>query len=121
MKITQVTNTVNKKLPVMKRIKQFFANSKLKLKTLAADIYETHKTEYIIVDGKKIRERDIPNFIGRPSDAAGMTWGEIKFYPEDEAIMAKMKDIKKRMEYGGKLIDKGKFTKIYYENSSSKQ
>ena len=43
MKITQVTNTVNKKIPVMKRIKQFFANSKLKLKTLAADIYETHK------------------------------------------------------------------------------
>ena len=110
MKITQVTNTVNKKLPVIKRIKQFFANSKLKLKTLAADIYETHKTEYIIIDGKKIRERDIPNFIGRPSDAAGMTWGEIKFYPEDEAILKTMKDVRERIEYMKKLKKAGKYT-----------
>ena len=120
MKITQVTNTVNKKLPIMKRIKNFFSQGKLKLRTLIADVYECHKTNYVVIDGKKIRERDIPNFIGRPSDAEGMTWGEIKFYPEDEAIMAKMKDIKKRVEYGSKLIDEGKFTKIYYENSSSK-
>ena len=120
MKVSSITNTVKTKIPVMKRIKNFFSNSKLKLRTLIADVYECHKTNYIIVDGKKVRERDIPNFIGRPSDVEGMTWGEIKFYPEDEAIMAKIKDIKKRMVYGNKLIDEGKFTKIYYENPSKK-
>ena len=109
MKITQVTNTVNKKLPVMKRIKQFFANSKLKLKTLAADIYETHKTEYIIVDGKKIRARDLPNCVTGPSDIEGVTWSEIKFYPEDEAILKTMKDAGERIEYQSKLIKAGKF------------
>ena len=109
MKITQVTNTVNKKLPVMKRIKQFFANSKLKLKTLAADIYETHKTEYVIIDGKKIRARDLPNCAGRPSDYENITWSEIKFYPEDEAILKTMKDARERIEYQSKLIDEGKY------------
>ncbi len=63
----------------------------------------------------------MPNYVTGPSDIdGGIIWGEIKFYPEDEAIMAKIKDIKKRMEYGNKLIDEGKFTKIYYENSSKK-
>ena len=109
MKITQVTNTVNKKLPVMKRIKQFFANSKLKLKTLAADIYETHKTEYIVIDGKKIRERDLPNCVGRPNDYIGVVATKVKFYPEDEAVMAKMKTAREQIEYASKLIKAGKF------------
>ena len=109
MKNTQVTNTVNKKLPVMKRIKQFFANSKLKLKTLAADIYETHKTEYVIVDGKKIRARDLPNCVGRPNDYIGVVATKVKFYPEDEAVMAKMKTAREQIEYASKLIKAGKF------------
>ena len=109
MKITQVTNTVNKKLPVIKRIKQFFENSKLKLKTLAADIYETHKTEYIIVDGKKIRERDLPNCVGRPNDYKNLVWKKVKFYPEDEAVMAKMKTAREQIEYKKKLLKSGKY------------
>ena len=109
MKITQVTNTVNKKIPVMKRIKQFFANSKLKLKTLAADIYETHKTEYVIVDGKKIRARDLPNCVGRPNDYIGVVATKVKYYPEDEAILKTMKDARERIEYKKKLKKAGKF------------
>ena len=108
MKISPLKNTSN--ISIVKRIKNLFSNCKLKLKTLAADIYETHKTEYVIIDGKKIRERDIPNFIGRPSDAAGMTWGEIKFYPEDEAILKTMKDVRERIEYMKKLKKAGKYT-----------
>ena len=109
MKITQVTKTVNKNLPVMKRIKQFFANSKLKLKTLAADIYETHKTEYVIVDGKKIRARDLPNCVGRPNDYIGVVATKVKYYPEDEAILKTMKDARERIEYKKKLKKAGKF------------
>ena len=70
-----------------------------------------HKTNYIIVDGKKVRERDIPNFIGRPDDYIGVVAKEIKFYPEDEAIMAKMKTAREQIEYASKLIDEGKFIK----------
>ena len=111
MKVPSITNTVKTKIPVMKRIKNFFSNSKLKLRTLIADVYECHKTNYIIVDGKKVRERDIPNFIGRPDDYIGVVAKEIKFYPEDEAIMAKMKTAGEQIEYKCKLIDEGKFIK----------
>ena len=111
MKVPSITNTLKTKIPVMKRIKNFFSNSKLKLRTLIADVYECHKTNYIIVDGKKVRERDIPNFIGRPDDYIGVVAKEIKFYPEDEAIMAKMKTAREQIEYASKLIDEGKFIK----------
>ena len=111
MKVSSITNTLKTKIPVMKRIKNFFSNSKLKLRTLIADVYECHKTNYIIVDGKKVRERDIPNFIGRPNDYIGVVAKEIKFYPEDEAIMAKMKTAREQIEYASKLIDEGKFIK----------
>ena len=66
MKISPLKNTSN--ISIVKRIKNMFSNCRLKLKTLAADIYETHKTEYVIIDGKKIRARDLPNCAGRPSD-----------------------------------------------------
>ena len=109
MKITQVTNTVNKKLPIMKRIKNFFSNSKLKLRTLIADVYECHKTNYVVIDGKKIRERDLPNCVGRPNDYKNLVWKKVKFYPEDEAVMAKMKTAREQIEYASKLIDEGKY------------
>ena len=109
MKISSIKNTLKTKIPVMKRIKNFFSNSKLKLRTLIADVYECHKTNYIIVDGKKVRERDIPNFIGRPDDYIGVVAKEIKFYPEDEAIMAKMKTAREQIEYASKLIKARKF------------
>ena len=39
----------------------------------------------------------------------GIVAKEIKFYPEDEAIMAKMKTAREQIEYANKLIDEGKF------------
>ena len=109
MKVSPITNTVKTKTPVMKRIKNFFSNSKLKLRTLIADVYECHKTNYIIVDGKKVRERDIPNFIGRPDDYIGVVATKVKFYPEDEAILKTMKTARERIEYKCKLIKARKF------------
>ena len=110
MKVSSITNTVKTKIPVMKRIKNFFSNSKLKLRTLIADVYECHKTNYIIVDGKKVRERDIPNFIGRPDDYIGVVADKIKYYPEDEAILKTMKDARERIEYKKKLHKAGRYT-----------
>ncbi len=78
---------------------------------MIADVYECHKTNYIIVDGKKVRERDIPNFIGRPDDYIGVVATKVKFYPEDEAILKTMKNAGERIKYKCKLIDEGKFVK----------
>ena len=108
MKISPIKSASN--IPIVKRIKQFFTNSKLKLRTLVADVYETHKTNYVIIDGKKVRERDLPNCIGRPRDYEGMTGSEIKFYPEDEAKLKTMKDARERIEYMKKLKKEGKYT-----------
>ena len=110
MKVSSIKNTVKTKIPVMKRIKNFFSNSKLKLRTLIADVYECHKTNYIIVDGKKVRERDIPNFIGRPDDYIGVVATKVKFYHEDEAILKTMKDARERIEYKKKLHKAGRYT-----------
>ena len=108
MKVPSITNTSN--ISIVKRIKSMFYNCGLKLKTLTKDVFE-RKEKYIIFDGKKMRERDLPNFVTGPSDIEGITWSEIKFYPEDEAILKTMKDAGERIEYQCKLIDEGKFIK----------
>ncbi len=106
MKISSITNTSN--ISIVKRIKNMFHNCGLKLKTLTKDVFE-RKEKYIIFDGKKMRERDLPNFVTGPSDIEGITCSKIKFYPEDEAIMAKMKTAREQIEYASKLIKARKF------------
>ena len=108
MRISSIKNASN--ISIVKRIKNMFVNCTLKLKTLTKDVFE-RKEKYIIFDGKKMRERDLPNFVTGPSDIEGITWSKIKFYPEDEAIMAKMKTAREQIEYASKLIDEGKFIK----------
>ena len=86
-----------------------FVNCKLKIQTLTKDVFE-RKDKYIIFDGKKMRERDLPNFVTGPSDIEGVTWSEIKFYPEDEAKLKTIKDVRERIEYMKKLKREGKYT-----------
>ena len=106
MKISPIKNASN--IPIIRRIKNMFVNCKLKIQTLTKDVFE-RKDKYIIFDGKKMRERDLPNFVTGPSDIEEITCREVKFYPEDEAIMAKMKTAREQIEYANKLIDEGKF------------
>ena len=105
MKILPIKNNNSS----IKRIKNMFINCKLKLKTLTKDVFEKRKRKYVVIDGKKYRTRDLPNSAGRPSDYENITWSEIKFYPEDEAILKTMKDARERIEYQCKLIEEGKF------------
>ena len=93
---------------IVKRIKNMFSNCKLKLKTLTKDVFE-NRNKYIVFDGKKIRERDLPNCVTGPSDIEGVTWSKIKYCPEDEAILKTMKDARERIEYKKKLKKAGKF------------
>ena len=109
MKVSSIKNASN--ISIVKRIKNMFHNCGLKLKTLTKDVFERQKNKYIIVDGKKYRARDWPNCAGRPNDYIGVVAKEIKFYPEDEAILKTMKDAGERIEYQSKLIDEGKFIK----------
>ena len=110
----QIPPITNQKLTFVKRLKNMFSKYKLKLKTLTKDVFEKRNNKYIEFERKKMRERDLPNYVTGPSDInGGITWGEIKFYPEDEAIMSKIEDIQKRMEYGRKLIKEGKYTEIF--------
>ena len=106
MKISPIKNASN--ISIVKRIKNMFSNCTLKLKTLTKDVFE-RRNKYIIFDGKKMRERDLPNFVTGPSDIEGVTWSEIKYCPEDEAILKTMKDARERIEYKSKLIDEGKY------------
>ena len=108
MKISPLKNTSN--VSIVKRIKNMFSNCRLKLKTLTKDVFERQKRKYVIIDGKKYRTRDLPNCAGRPSDYENVTWSEIKFYPEDEAILKTMKDARERIEYMKKLKKAGKYT-----------
>ena len=107
MKISPIKNASN--ISIVKRIKNMFSNCKLKLKTLTKDVFE-RKNKYIIFDGKKMRERDLPSFVTGPSDIEGITWSKIKFYPEDEAILKTMEDARERIEYKKKLKKAGKYT-----------
>ena len=49
------------------------------------------------------------NCEAKPNDYYGVVADEIKFYPEDEAILKTMKDAGERIEYQSKLIKAGKF------------
>ena len=107
MKITPIKNEHD--ISIVKRIKNMFSNCRLKLKTLTKDVFERQKRKYVIIDGKKYRTRDLSNCEGKPNDYYGVVAEEIKFYPEDEAIMAKMKTAREQIEYASKLIDEGKY------------
>ena len=106
MKISPIKNASN--ISIVKRIKNMFSNCTLKLKTLTKDVFE-RRNKYIIFDGKKMRERDLPNFVTGPSDIEGITYSKVKFYPEDEAVMAKMKTAREQIEYKKKLLKAGKY------------
>ena len=106
MRISSIKNASC--VSIVKRIKNMFHNCGLKLKTLTKDVFE-RKEKYIIFDGKKMRERDLPNFVTGPSDIEGITWSEIKFYPKDEEILKTMKNARERIEYQSKLIKARKF------------
>ena len=80
-----------------------------KLKTLVKDVFEREKQNYLIIDGKKIKEKDLPNCISGPSDFKGLTWGRVRFYTEDIEKMKNM-DISERLAYKGKLIQQNRFT-----------
>ena len=106
MQIDSITPTTQ---PLISRIKQSFTTKFCRLKTLVKDVFEREKTQYLVIDGKKIKEKDLPNSVTGPSDLAGISWGRIIFYPEDVEKMKNMTS-RERIEFKKKLIDEKKYT-----------
>ena len=60
MKINQIQPTVQIKQPIIKRIKTALIKPLANLKSLVSDVFEREKVpRYIVIDGKKIDERDL--------------------------------------------------------------
>ena len=109
-KINQIQPTVQIKQPIIKRIKTALIKPFANLKSLVSDVFEREKVpRYIVIDGKKIDERDLPNSVSSPSDWVGVTWSRVDFYPED---LEKMKDMTGReaIDYKKMLIEQKRYT-----------
>ena len=109
MKVAQIQPTAQIKQPIIKRIKKALVKPFANLKNLVCDVFEREKVpRYIVINGKKIDERNLPNSVSSPSDWVGVTWGKIIYYPEDLEKMKKM-NIDERLAYKRKLIEERKF------------
>ena len=109
MKVTQIQPTTQIKQPIIKRIKKALIKPFTNLKNLVSDVFEREKTpRYIMVNGKKIDERDLPNCVSSPSDWAGVKIQKVVLAPEDVERLEKLsyeEKIKARWE----LIKAGKY------------
>ena len=105
MKIDSIKATENR---FIKKFKQAFSNRFSKLKTLAKDVFEREEQKYLIINGKKIKEKDLPNSVTGPSDLKGIKWGEIEYYPEDIEKMKNM-NIDEILLYKKELIEKHQY------------
>ena len=104
--INECQQTTNQS--IITRVKHHLANKFSKLKTLAKDVFEREEQQYLIINGKKIKEKDLPNSVTGPSDLKGITWNRIEYYPEDIEKMKTMTD-RECIEYKGKLIEQNKY------------
>ena len=104
--INECQHTTNQS--IITRVKHHLADKLGKLKTLAKDVFEREEQQYLIINGKKIKEKDLPNSVTGPSDIKGFKWGELIFSPEDENKLQQMKG-REGIEYVKKLISEGKY------------
>ena len=109
MKVNQIQPTTQIKQPIIKRIKKALTKPFANLKELVCDVFEREKVpRYIVIDGKKIDERDLPNSVSGPSDWAGIKIQKVVLAPEDVERLEKLpyeEKIKARWE----LIKAGKY------------
>lgn len=122
MKINLQANN-NIKLSQNFGIKRFYLNSKIKLKSLLADVFVKIKKEggnKVLYQGDKfqheyVQTRDIPNCISTSEDAIGTKLKKVLYYPEDIAKMEKMSKAEVK-QYKKFLKQNGKY---YYSNNDT--
>ena len=111
MKVSGIKTIKTPKVSPVRRIKSFYSSGILKLKTLVKDVFEKRESKYIIFDGKKVKRRDIPSYVGVAGDYDGIIFRHINLYAEDLKLMEKMSLVERRA-YRSKLIKENKF---YYD------
>lgn len=122
MKINLQANN-NIKLSQNFGIKKFYLNSKIKLKSLLADVFVKIKKEggnKVLYQGDRfqheyVQTRDIPNCISTSEDAIGTKLKKVLYYPEDIAKMEKMSKAEVK-QYKKFLKQNGKY---YYSNNDT--
>ena len=117
MKINTIQPIVQTKQPIIKRIKNAFSKRITNLKNLMCDVFEKEKRpHYIIIDGKKFDERDLPNCVSGPSDWVGVTWSRVEFYPEDLEKMKNM-TVAERIKFKRKLLEQKRYIDNDYDEN----
>ena len=108
MKIQPVQKIQQPKNAICTKVRNVLTKYKLKLKTLAYDIFERHGY-YKDKDGKWKSERYISPLTTSPGDAKDITITKIQFYPEDVEKMKSMTH-QEKIDYGSWLIDINRYT-----------
>lgn len=109
MKINTIQPTVQIKQPIIKRIKRALVKPFTHLKELVCDVFEKEKRlHYIIINGKKVDERDLPNCVSDSGDCVGVTWSRVDFYPEDLEKMKNM-TVEERIKFKRKLLEQKRY------------
>ncbi len=113
MKLQSVQNIQQPKNAICTKVRNVLTKYKLKLKTLAYDIFERHGY-YKDKDGKWKSERYISPLTTSPGDAKDIVWGKTIFAPKDVEKMLSMNK-EERYLYMRKLIEEGKYTEEWPE------
>ena len=109
MKINTIQPTVQIKQPIIKRIKNELCRRVANFKNLMCDVFEKEKRpHYIIINGKKVDERDLPNCVSVSGDCVGVTWSRVDFYPEDLEKMKNM-TVEERIKFKRKLLEQKRY------------
>ena len=109
MKVAQIQPTAQIKQPIIKRIKKALVKPFANLKNLVCDVFEREKVpRYIVINGKKIDERNLPNSVSSPSDWVGCSGGRVIFSTEDQKIIDEL-PAEDAIKYIGKLINEKKY------------
>ena len=110
MKIQPVQNIQQPKNTICTKVRNVLTKYKLKLKTLAYDIFERHGY-YKDKGGKWKSERYISPLTTSPGDAKDLIFGKVmRFYPEDLEKMKNM-SFEEELEFRRNLVR----NKKYYE------
>ena len=105
----QVSNIEHKIIKAIMKERKSGVKRSVMQTGLAQDVFELGKDNYVILNGKKILEKDLPNSVSGPSDYVGIiSHGQVEFYPEDIEKMKHMK-VNERIKFKSKLIEQNRF------------
>ena len=110
IKSTQQVSTANKNF--LNKIRIFFKKGEVKLQVLMEDVFVkiNPRNKTVIIDGKRIRECELPNSITKECEIQGFKSSKIVFSDKDQALLDSIKDYEEWVLYRTKLINEKRYT-----------